>query len=142
MASWLRAFASKEDDAGALGRHTALLASLVLLLVALPLAQISVSRGAGFPFLLAPVLVAAVFVNGRRRAPFVFAATLGASAIGGLFAADLFSADGLRIASQLLGLALLAVTTLVLLGDLVRGCLLYTSPSPRDGLLSRMPSSA
>ena len=25
---------------------------------------------------------------------------------------------------------------------LVRGCLLYTSPSPRDGLLSRMPSSA
>ena len=26
--------------------------------------------------------------------------------------------------------------------DLVEGCLLYTSPSPRDGLLSRMPSSA
>ena len=25
---------------------------------------------------------------------------------------------------------------------LVRICLLYTSPSPRDGLLSRMPSSA
>ena len=28
-------------------------------------------------------------------------------------------------------------------GDLVpKTCLLYTSPSPRDGLLSRMPSSA
>ena len=26
--------------------------------------------------------------------------------------------------------------------DLVLVCLLYTSPSPRDGLLSRMPSSA
>ena len=25
---------------------------------------------------------------------------------------------------------------------LVEACLLYTSPSPRDGLLSRMPSSA
>ena len=25
---------------------------------------------------------------------------------------------------------------------LIRHCLLYTSPSPRDGLLSRMPSSA
>ena len=25
---------------------------------------------------------------------------------------------------------------------LAQGCLLYTSPSPRDGLLSRMPSSA
>ena len=27
-------------------------------------------------------------------------------------------------------------------GKALRGCLLYTSPSPRDGLLSRMPSSA
>ena len=27
-------------------------------------------------------------------------------------------------------------------GDMYKGCLLYTSPSPRDGLLSRMPSSA
>ena len=26
--------------------------------------------------------------------------------------------------------------------ELLEGCLLYTSPSPRDGLLSRMPSSA
>ena len=26
--------------------------------------------------------------------------------------------------------------------DLIQTCLLYTSPSPRDGLLSRMPSSA
>ena len=27
-------------------------------------------------------------------------------------------------------------------GESLPGCLLYTSPSPRDGLLSRMPSSA
>ena len=27
-------------------------------------------------------------------------------------------------------------------GGLFNNCLLYTSPSPRDGLLSRMPSSA
>ena len=26
--------------------------------------------------------------------------------------------------------------------DNINNCLLYTSPSPRDGLLSRMPSSA
>ena len=26
--------------------------------------------------------------------------------------------------------------------DQINNCLLYTSPSPRDGLLSRMPSSA
>ena len=30
----------------------------------------------------------------------------------------------------------------IVAGDLNRNCLLYTSPSPRDGLLSRMPSSA
>ena len=26
--------------------------------------------------------------------------------------------------------------------EIINSCLLYTSPSPRDGLLSRMPSSA
>ena len=26
--------------------------------------------------------------------------------------------------------------------EVIQACLLYTSPSPRDGLLSRMPSSA
>ena len=26
--------------------------------------------------------------------------------------------------------------------EMIKDCLLYTSPSPRDGLLSRMPSSA
>ena len=31
---------------------------------------------------------------------------------------------------------------ITLLGQNVNACLLYTSPSPRDGLLSRMPSSA
>ena len=31
---------------------------------------------------------------------------------------------------------------LELLNNLLNICLLYTSPSPRDGLLSRMPSSA
>ena len=30
----------------------------------------------------------------------------------------------------------------IISNDVSRNCLLYTSPSPRDGLLSRMPSSA
>ena len=33
-------------------------------------------------------------------------------------------------------------TTWNIIGPMVCACLLYTSPSPRDGLLSRMPSSA
>ena len=43
-------------------------------------------------------------------------------------------------------LPILAATLLfdknVTIKNLPRVCLLYTSPSPRDGLLSRMPSSA
>ena len=35
-----------------------------------------------------------------------------------------------------------ATVEIVDIAGLVKGCLLYTSPSPRDGLLSRMPSSA
>ena len=31
---------------------------------------------------------------------------------------------------------------LLIANELFKPCLLYTSPSPRDGLLSRMPSSA
>ena len=38
--------------------------------------------------------------------------------------------DGRRLPAKLVGY------------DHTSGCLLYTSPSPRDGLLSRMPSSA
>ena len=35
-----------------------------------------------------------------------------------------------------------AGTTTIDVSTLAKSCLLYTSPSPRDGLLSRMPSSA
>ena len=35
-----------------------------------------------------------------------------------------------------------AISSTMALDLVKRGCLLYTSPSPRDGLLSRMPSSA
>ena len=37
---------------------------------------------------------------------------------------------------------LMAADLGLLAGGYFLGCLLYTSPSPRDGLLSRMPSSA
>ena len=35
-----------------------------------------------------------------------------------------------------------AIRTIGLVFQHINDCLLYTSPSPRDGLLSRMPSSA
>ena len=36
----------------------------------------------------------------------------------------------------------ISAVTFTITGTDSKGCLLYTSPSPRDGLLSRMPSSA
>ena len=39
-------------------------------------------------------------------------------------------------------LAELHLGDVVYLDGIIYTCLLYTSPSPRDGLLSRMPSSA
>ena len=38
--------------------------------------------------------------------------------------------------------AMIAILSGMLFGNIFQICLLYTSPSPRDGLLSRMPSSA
>ena len=48
--------------------------------------------------------------------------------------------DGESVTSDKDALGKVKVTAEVL-GE-TKGCLLYTSPSPRDGLLSRMPSSA
>ena len=45
--------------------------------------------------------------------------------------------------TTLIGLLALTAHGLLIAQTVHReGCLLYTSPSPRDGLLSRMPSSA
>ena len=46
------------------------------------------------------------------------------------------------VASPSAGMYLAQLGAEVIRVDHVKGCLLYTSPSPRDGLLSRMPSSA
>ena len=46
----------------------------------------------------------------------------------------------LDLVNRLMILAIAAASLNLILGH--GGCLLYTSPSPRDGLLSRMPSSA
>ena len=45
-----------------------------------------------------------------------------------------FGGDTFLVSVVLLGLSVLT--------DALQGCLLYTSPSPRDATLSRMPSSA
>ena len=56
------------------------------------------------------------------------------------------SSDFNLITNEIIELAYKSINALrdggSLTGDQYSTCLLYTSPSPRDGLLSRMPSSA
>ena len=57
---------------------------------------------------------------------------------------SLLSALPERIFGVMANETLLAIPFFTFMGLILErsGCLLYTSPSPRDGLLSRMPSSA
>ncbi len=118
--SWLRTLANRDDDEGAFGRHAVLLGSLVLLMVALPVVQVAIGRTAGFSPMLALVISAAVAVNSRQRGMFAVAALLGVAAIAGLGFAELNESMSVRIASQICGLVLLALTTLVMLNSLVQ----------------------
>ena len=60
------------------------------------------------------------------------------SRISGLFARRGFNIESLAVGpAETQGVSRITMTVN---GD--NRCLLYTSPSPRDGLLSRMPSSA
>ena len=75
----------------------------------------------------------------------VTATLMAAKKAKGMSFADLESALGLDevwIASLFYGQATASKEEAEKLAELLSLCLLYTSPSPRDGLLSRMPSSA
>ena len=87
---------------------------------------------AAFTFSLFPI----VNVFGVRTMPPVFLTAMGLIVSGIFFLITLLCRKNAR------GLALIALRDRYSLVQLLFSCLLYTSPSPRDGLLSRMPSSA
>ena len=65
--------------------------------------------------------------------------------LGSLFAIIFFFRKeflDLQNNQRLLALMTIGSAPIILIGYILYSCLLYTSPSPRDGLLSRMPSSA
>ena len=80
MMSWLRSMARRDEGDRALGRHALLLASLILLLVALPITQILIGDTPRFPILLALVLIAAILVNSYERWVFIAALAVGLAA--------------------------------------------------------------
>ncbi len=120
MMSWLRTLANRDEDAGALGRHGALLASLVLLLVALPIGQMVMGGTPHFPLLLALVLLAAVFVNSHQKWIFGVALVVGVGAALGTLVGDLTGSLSARVTAEMLGLGLLGFTSLVMLNSLIQ----------------------
>jgi hypothetical protein len=112
-------FARWDESEGALGRHSVLLASLVVLLVALPLGNVLSGGDTSFSILLAVVLMAAVFVNTPQRWSFVTATIIGFGAIAGLASAAVTGALALRIMADALSLGLLGFTTLLMLNSLL-----------------------
>lgn len=120
MMGWLRTLANRDEGSGALGRHGALLASLVLLLVALPVGQMIMGGTPHLPLLLALVLLAAVFVNSRQRWIFRVALLAGVGAAAGSLIGDYTGSASARVTSEMLGLGLLGFTSLVMLNSLVR----------------------
>lgn len=119
MMSWLRTLANRDEDEGAFGRHAVLLASLVLLLVALPILQMAMGRVASFPPLLTLVMLAAVIVNSHQRGVFAIAAILGTVAVGGLVVAEASGAENAQVLGEIAALGLLGLTTLVMLNSLM-----------------------
>jgi hypothetical protein len=120
MMRWLRTLARRDEDKGALGRHGALLASLVLLLIALPIGRIVSGGTPHFPLLLIVVLVAAVVVNSHQRWIFFVAVVVGASAAAGILIGESTGSSSARIVADALALSLLGFTSLVMLNSLIQ----------------------
>jgi voltage-gated potassium channel len=120
MKNILRTLATRDETDGALGRHSAMLASLVVLLCALPLGQAFVGESTRFSLLLALVLIAAVVVNSHQRSIFVIALMIGFGSVIGIGYAAYFDSHLVRIVSETLGLTLLGFTTLVMFNSLIQ----------------------
>ena len=120
MKNILRTLANRDETDGALGRHSAMLVSLVVLLCALPLGQAFVGESTRFSLLLALVLIAAVVVNSHQRSLFVIASMIGFGSVVGIGYAAYFDSHLVRIVSETLGLTLLGFTTLVMFNSLIQ----------------------
>lgn len=103
-----------------LGRHSLLLATLVFMMVALPLLEWSSGRTLRFPILFSLVLMAAVWVHRAQRWILWAAIACGSSALGGNALAVALGSPVPRMVGDLCGLALLLLTTFVILNTVAQ----------------------
>jgi len=120
MKNLLRTLANRDEVPGALGRHSAMLASLVLLLAALPLGHAITGGSVRFPVLLALVLTTAVVVNSHQRAVFAITLVIGVGSIAGIAYSASVESEFIRITSEFSSLVVLGLTTLVMFNSLLR----------------------
>jgi hypothetical protein len=117
---WLDRIIGGDEEAGqALGRHSLMLGSLILMLVALPLLEWSPGRHLRFPILFGLVLFAAIWVNHTKHWLLWAAIVIGVGAIAGNAIAFFTASTLVRISADLIGLCLLVFTTLVILRSVV-----------------------
>ena len=116
----LTTLASRDESEGALGRHSLMLVSLIVLLAALPLGHALTGGGTRFPVLLALVVTAAVFVNIHQGWAFVVALLIGTASVAGIGYAEYSGSDAVRISSEILGLSVLGFTTLIMFNSLLQ----------------------
>ena len=101
--------------------------------------QINLIGASGTPTIESPNNININAVNVAISTDMSVGGSLGISSnltVSGILTATSFSGDGSGLTNAGDSAAKSSAIALFL------GCLLYTSPSPRDGLLSRMPSSA
>ncbi len=120
MKNILRTVANRDEGQGALGRHSAMLASLILLLAALPLGHAVAGGSVRFPVLLALVLLMTAIVNRHQRGFFLVTLLIGVGSISGIAYSEYSGSYFVRIVSEFSSLAVLGLTTLVMFNSLLR----------------------
>ncbi len=118
--SFLDQLARREREGQALGRHALLLASLVFMMVALPLLEWSAGRTFRFPLLFSLVLTVAVWINRKQHWISGIALLAGLGALAGNLLGVVAPTSGMRAVGDLLGLVLLVLTTLLILNSVVQ----------------------
>ncbi len=116
----LTTLAHRDESEGALGRHSLMLLSLVVMLWALPLGHAIAGSGTRFPVLLGIVVISAVFVNVHQGWVFVVTLVIGLGSVAGIAYAEYAGSDPVRIVSEILGLSILAFTTFVMFNSLLQ----------------------
>jgi hypothetical protein len=116
----LQRLAQRDQQTGGIGRHSILLASLLLLFLLLPVFQHLPGGGIRFTILLMIVLCAAVYASSSQRWTLIVAGLMAGGSMVASAIARTHAMHDAQIVADSLGLALFGFTTLLLLNTLLQ----------------------